>query len=62
MRPMDDEELSLSVAVARELPEADLRERFFVLALDLVGTFGNALLAISQGTREQCPGHRSSPR
>ena len=37
---MSDDEFSLSVETARQLSDAELRERFEVAALDLIGSFG----------------------
>jgi hypothetical protein len=39
MRPMDEETLTLPLDLARALPEAELRERFWLIVQDLHGSW-----------------------
>lgn len=43
-RPLEEDEFSLSAEEARSLPEAELRERFHEIVVELVGCFGSAEL------------------
>jgi hypothetical protein len=44
LRPMGEEELSLTVAEARALPETVLRERFWLIVENLRSSFGDMAL------------------
>jgi hypothetical protein len=44
MRPTGEEDLTLTAEAARELPEAELRERFWSIVEDLRGSFGDKSL------------------